>query len=460
MRDHIERLADDAGGALADARAAASVARSALFAHPMLARDADDAATEAWHGKLASLRTAAATAEQELSVAESEAVDANQRVADLAPHGGRLGNLAFVSHLAGAPPEVREYRELLRKASLGRVVSAAMRGERLSSGVEVEIRQAGSLPDDCIPYEMLDVGIVAPAGSAGALQHRVDATSGGLASVPTYQHTIIQRVFSMATAQTVLGCRMLMAPTGDALIPVIAQDGGQTPTFQAKAGRVDAVAGTINAFVRQPKRLSAGWRFSLEDEARVMGFEAALRMDLNRSMSNALDLQLLGEGDSQVRGFLATAANGGIAALTAATTTVDYAAALTEFARGVDGIFASSLEECTLLVRNEVYTKLATLLNTGSGQTAIQHGRQMLGMLRASANLPAPASNVSTGILARRGAMDANSFVPVWTSRGVKLVRDELTRAPEGEVRLTATAFFNHVLARPAAYVRTSWKTA
>ena len=51
-------------------------------------------------------------------------------------------------------------------------------------------------------------------------------------------------------------------------------------------------------------------------------------------------------------------------------------------------------------------TKLATLINTGSGQTAIQHGRQMLGMLRASRNLPAPAANKSTGILAKRGQGD------------------------------------------------------
>ena len=45
-------------------------------------------------------------------------------------------------------------------------------------------------------------------------------------------------------------------------------------------------------------------------------------------------------------------------------------------------------------------------------------------------------------------------------SRGVRLTVDRITRAAEGEIRLTATMLYNHALARPAAYSRTSWKTA
>ena len=307
-----ERLA----GLVADARRAASEARVALFSHIPPAPDVSDADQRAWQAESLKLRNAAAAAERTLAGAEEEGRAEFEREAMRAPGGGRSGAGAmFASALAGAPPEVREYRELMRKASLGRVVSSAMRGERLSSGVEVEIRQACGLADDCIPYELLDPGVQA-AGVDAQLQHRVDAVSGGLSSVPTYQHTIIQRVFAPASCVSVLGCRMLMAPTGDALIPVITA--GQSPEFKAKGGRVDAVAGTIEAFVRQPKRLSAGWFFALEDEARVMGFEQALRMDLGRSMSDALDKQILRTGDAQVRGLLATAANGGIADLTAA----------------------------------------------------------------------------------------------------------------------------------------------
>ena len=212
--DETERLA----GVVADARRTASEARHALFSLPVPAEDASVEVQRAWRDKATTLRQAAATAEQALSVSEEEGRAEFEREAMRAPGGGRsAGGAMFAAALAGAPPEVREYRELMRKASLGRVVSSAMRGERLSSGVEVEIRQAGGLADDCIPYELLDPGVQAAAGAE--LQHRVDVVSGGLSSVPTYQHTIIQRVFAPASCVSVLGCRMLMAPTGDALVP-------------------------------------------------------------------------------------------------------------------------------------------------------------------------------------------------------------------------------------------------
>ena len=451
----LQKRAEDAACAVSDARSEAAHCRSALFSHTP--PDApSNAERVAWETKATELRAACATAEKALVSAESEAGDSQSRLGDIVTRDGDGGAAMLASALAGAPPEVREYRELLRTASLGRVVSSAMRGETLSSGVEVEIRQAGGLPDDAIPYELLDPGIRA---AGAALQHRVDAVSGGLSSVHTIQQTIIQRVFAPASCVSVLGCRILSAGVGDALIPIITS--GQTPEFKAKGARVDAAAGAIGVFVRQPKRLSAGWLFAIEDEARVEGFEPALRMDLGRSMSDSLDKQILGLGDGQVRGLLATAANGGIADLTAASTTVDYAAALVEFARGVDGLHAAGLEECALLVRNEVYSKLATLLNVGSGMTAVQHGSQMLGMLRASANLPAPASNRSTGIMAKRGQGDMmNSYIPMWVSRGVRLIRDEVTKAAEGEVRLTASSLYNHALVRPDGFTRTTWQTA
>ena len=155
--DETERLA----GVVADARRTASEARHALFSHIPPAPDAPDAEQRAWQAESLKLRQAAAKSEQALSGAEEEARGEVEREAMRAPGGGRSGAGMFASALAGAPPEVREYRELMRKASLGRVVSATMRGERLSSGVEVEIRQAGGLADDCIPYELLDPGVQA-----------------------------------------------------------------------------------------------------------------------------------------------------------------------------------------------------------------------------------------------------------------------------------------------------------
>ena len=358
--------------------------------------------------------------------------------------------------MRGVDSETREFYRLARSAKLSRFISFAMRGERLSDGIEAELRQNASMGDDAVPYEVIDPGYV-----DGGIQTRVDATSGGLSSVQTFQERIIQRIFAPAVCVSVLGCKVIShSVSGDCLIPVITA--GQTPSFTAKAGRVDAAAGTIGVFVREPKRLSAGWRFAVEDEARIGGFEGSLRMDLGRSMSDALDRQIVGLGNGQVRGLLATAANGGIEDLANVTATTTYALALAQFARAVDGLHAGSTKDCTMIVRPEVFNKLLELVNTGSGQLATQTAMDLFAMFQASKNLPAPAGNHrSTGIIARRGQGDGqNSFIPMWTGRGVRLIRDEKTRAPEGEVRLTANMLANHALARPAGFTRASFQTA
>ena len=429
--------AREAAEKAAVARNEATAARVALFEAAPAPEGASQAEQRAAFDRATELRAAAGKAERAAAVAESEATNAQERANDAAPAGGftRADDL-----LRGAPSEVREFHEIVGRARLGRVIQAAMRGDSINDGAEAELRQHSGLPFDTVPFELLDPGY--RAAEKDGLQLRVDATSAGLSSVATIQEAIIQRVFAAASCMSVLGCRVISQPVeGDCLIPVITA--GQTPAFTAKAGRVDAAAGTIEAFVREPKRLSGAWRFAVEDEARIMGFEPALRRDLSRSMSDSLDKTILGLGDAQVRGLLATNTNGGIADLTAASNTVTYALALAEFGRAVDGLHAESTKQCSLLVRPEVYNKLLELMNTGSGQLATQTAMDLFGMFRASANLPAPSNaNVSTGIIARRGQGDMmNSFIPVWRSRGVKLIRDEITRAAEGEVRITATAF-------------------
>ena len=457
MRDGTGHTSDAemAAGALLDARNRASEARQAIYALAPPDPGAGEAEYRAWHERAAALRTTAGAAEVALRTAEQEAAEAAEW-SDNGPPAGGMRVDGDRELLRGAPSDVREFVRMTRKAKLSRFVSFAMRGERLGDGVEAEIRQSAGLGDDALPFEVLD-----PGYAPGSLQERVDATAGGLSSVQTVQERILQRVFARAAAVRVLGCRMIAHTIpGDCLIPII--EAGQTPAFTGKQGRVDAAAGTLGVFVREPKRLSGAWRFAVEDEARIGGYESSLRIDLGRSMSNALDKQILGLGNGQVRGLLATAANGGIADLTAANAVVTYALMLAQFGRAVDGLHAGSTKDCTLIVRPEVYNKLLTLFNTGSGQLGTQTAMDLFAMFESSDNLPAPTnSHKSTGIIARRGQADGmNSFIPTWMNRGLRLIRDEITRAAEGEIRLTATMLANHALARPAGFTRTVWQTA
>ena len=63
-----------------------------------------------------------------------------------------------------------------------------------------------------------------------------------------------------------------------------------------------------------------------------------------------LDAQLIGAGDARVRGFLATAANGGLADYANPGAVVTFATAAEQAARGVDGKYAGAEAECAWVV--------------------------------------------------------------------------------------------------------------
>ena len=83
----------------------------------------------------------------------------------------------------------------------------------------------------------------------------------------------------------------------------------------------------------------------------------------------------------------------------------------------------------------------------------------MLRDFMASANIPAAAGDVQSGILAKMGGdMAMNAVCPVW--EGLRLIRDEVTNAAEGLINVTAVALHNFAVLRPAGFVRTKLKLA
>ena len=265
------------------------------------------------------------------------------------------------------------------------------------------------------------------------------------------QAAILQRVFARSAIAR-LGVMMPSVGVGQASYPVITT--GQTAAFLAADGEKDAAAGVIGPNVLLPKRLQARVQFRLEDEMTTMGLDAALTEDLRLTIADQLDKQLVGAGSAQVRGFLATEANGGIPDYADPSVEVDFARAAAQAARGVDGIYAGSEGECAWVVGVETYTKLASLIQSNDSTSATERLRRILRDFMASANIPAAASNIQSGILAKMGAADGMSAVcPVW--EGLRLIRDEVTNADKGQVQVTAVALHNFKVLRPAAFVRT-----
>ena len=87
------------------------------------------------------------------------------------------------------------------------------------------------------------------------------------------------------------------------------------------------------------------------------------------------------------------------------------------------------------MIGTATYQKLAALIQSNDSVSATERLRLLLRDFMASANLPAAASNVQSGILAKLGAGDGsyNAVCPIW--EGLKLIRDEVRTPPAADQR-------------------------
>ena len=349
--------------------------------------------------------------------------------------------------------ETRALRDLQGRTTLSRFLQCFADGEQLS-GPEKELTEHRGLTTsgNHVPFDAL-----LPPARAGRAELRADAVTPAPASGnPTNQAEIIQRVFARAAVAR-LGVAMPSVAVGTASYPVIGT--GQSAAFVAKDGEKDAAAGEITPNALLPKRLQARVQFRIEDLMTSMGLESALQEDLGLSLTDQLDAQLIGAGDANVRGFLATAANGGLADYADPTAVVTFSAAAEQAARGVDGKYAGSESECAWVIGTATYAKLAALIQSNDSTSATERLRRILADFMASANIPAASGEVQSGIIAKLGAESAmNAVCPIW--EGLRLIRDEVTNADKGQIQVTAVALHNFKVLRPAGFIRTKLKIA
>lgn len=351
----------------------------------------------------------------------------------------------------GITAEEREFRALDSKAELRNAVFNVLNGKELE-GAERELQQHRGLSATEIPWDM-----IAPrAADRRGEEHRVDAVTPAPGTVHDNQRTPLGRVFSRS-ATAALGVEMPGVPTGDVNVPVLS--GTQAASVVAKDGSVgDAAAGTLTARRMSPTRLQFEYIMRREDRARMLGLDQLLRNDISMAIADVMDAQVLaGDGTNpNFDGFLATAANGGLPDLTAHTTTVTYAASLVELARGVDGDYAGSIPECSIVVGDDTYRALAALVNTGSGETAAGTFHRQLRNFMASSNIPAPSSDNQEGILARRG-IGGNALAPVWG--GLTLLIDEVsdTNRKQGWISITGVMLCDFKILRFDGFTRVTF---
>lgn len=349
--------------------------------------------------------------------------------------------------------EAAEHRALVRDVRLGRYLAAAVES-RAVDGREGELNAACGLgAAGVVPWAALDPG--EPRAEA-----RADvATDAPAMGRPTMQDAILARVFA-ASATAFLGVDMPSVPVGAASYPVFTDGAGGA--FAAKGTAVDSEAATFEATLLAPHRVSAAYAWRLEDSAVLAGMESALRADLSMVMADRIDRAILtGDGASGNLSGLMRDPGGPLddpADATAAAAKFDD---VTVTVRAqVDGLYATDEAGIRLLVGPDWYQHAGKQYRATEGDvSANDYLRSRAGGYRVSSHMPAVDSTArknAPGLTVR--GMARAAVAPVW--EGLRLIRDEITGANTGTIRLTAVALTSFGVLRKAQFRRVRIATA
>ena len=352
----------------------------------------------------------------------------------------------------GLTAEEREFRELTTKAELRQAFRAVMTGDPLT-GAEKELQEHRGLTGHNIPWDMIG------PRTAPRTEDRADAVSSAPADSHLQQHPILARVFARSATAT-LGVAMPMVATGEQNYPVVSTSDKAVILAKDVAEGDTADAG-ITAHVIEPKRLQRSYVFRREDQAVLGGLEEALRADLSMAVADLLDAQVLaGDGTTgaQFGGFLATAANGGIADRSDTPARATFALAAGEAARGIDGKFAGGLGECAIVIGDATARDLASKFQTNDSEAALAYMGRTTMKTMASANIPAVASMFQEGVIARVGAAGASAVCPTWDS--LFMIRDEISGRKSGQIALTIGMLAGFDILRAGGFDRLKFKVA
>ena len=329
--------------------------------------------------------------------------------------------------------EGRELRRLTERASVGRMLAGILE-EGEGEGADRELRQALRLPPDYIPLVMLE--------------QRAAATFTG--DEPSNQQPMIQRVFPMGAAAFV-GLDLNMVDVGQVTVPVLATGvtiGGPHTDSTAVAESTGAV--TITTL--EPRRQNGSFAVKHTDLATFPMLEDSLREDLGAAVSNAFDVDLLTRAAT---GLLTTGGGADPNAPGAATPAATF---LSDLYSGVDGVYASSVGQVRALYGPETYAYAGGVnIVAQDPETVIDKVSRISGGVFVSDNAGAYAANRQEGLIikgpARRHVVGA-----AW--RGIQIIRDEVSRAAEGEVRLHVIGMFDFAVVRQAGFIRKRYRRA
>ena len=306
--------------------------------------------------------------------------------------------------------EDRELRSLIDRANIGAIFEAALE-HRQTVGPEAELQTHYRLAANSIPLALLETRGVTPAPG----------------QVAQNQSAIIPGVFPQSCA-AFLGIDMPTVPVGEAVYPVLSTNATVgTPAENAPQAET---TGSFSADVLSPSRLQASFFYSREDRARFSGMDEALRMNLSDALADGLDKQILAGTEGLFTGT--KLANHNVAAV---TTYANYRAEL-GYAR-VDGTFAGSVGDLRIVMGASTYGHAAGVFRSANAgdRAALEDLMSVTGGVKVSAHVPAATGAHKQECVIRLGSR-RDMVAAIW--EGVTLIPDEITKAANGQIVVTA----------------------
>ena len=192
---------------------------------------------------------------------------------------------------------------------------------------------------------------------------------------------------------------------------------------------------------RQSVRLQASFFYSREDRARFAGMDAALRENLSDGLADGLDDQILSGTNGLFTGTNLANNN--------QTTNDTFDSYLSNLCwNQIDGRYAAMTSDLALVVGAATFKDLGqTYRNTSVDRSALDRLMELTSGVRVSAHVPAAASN-RQNVVIRRG-MSMTAVAPTW--EGVTLIPDEVTKAGQGQIVITAVMMFAMKVLRTGA---------
>ena len=326
-------------------------------------------------------------------------------------------------------PEGREIRQLVSKASLGKMM-AGIADDGQGNGAERELRQARNLPDNYIPFDLLEK------------RAAVDVTGDEEGNTTPW----IQRVFPNSAA-AFCGVDVSTVDVGEVLVPVITTGvtiGFVAPGVAQAESSPEAAVTTLS-----PRRGTGNFPINKEDLAKFPGMEDAWRMELTEAVQNAIDVDLLtlaGKGLLKAGGTDPTDPSD-------PTTAAEF---LADVYGAVDGAMSSAVSQNRLLVGPETYGYMGGLIyDAGSGMTVADKLASIGVQILVTDNAGPYAANDQDGLVIK-GPPRRNAIGVTWA--GIEIIRDEFSLAREGQLRFTVAVMWDFENVRSDGYVRKSYR--